>query len=134
MIHLKLSLVQLVFYDWFLSGETTVNHKRCNTTGFREDGTSKLETRFRLSIFNIISLRRTFQSIVSHLVLSCVIKTCTHCIVHGLCSLTDNISPIRYTQGYLLIHTKPIQLQKCNFRTNKLSISIYLYFILLLRF
>ena len=44
--------------------------------GFWEGGTGKLETQFRLLIFNIFSLRRTFQRIVSHLVLSCVIKTC----------------------------------------------------------
>ena len=52
------------------------NHKRCDTMGFREDGTSKLETRFRLLIVKFF-LRRTFQSIVLHLVLSCVIKTCS---------------------------------------------------------
>ena len=53
------------------------NHKRCDTMGFCADGTGKLEIRFRLLIFNIFSLRRTFQSILLHPVLSCVIKTCT---------------------------------------------------------
>ena len=51
------------------------NHERCDTIGFWEDGTGKHETRFRLLIFNRFSLRRTFQSIVSHLIISCVMKT-----------------------------------------------------------
>ena len=45
------------------------NYKQCDTMGFWEDGADTLETRFRLLIFNIFSLRRTFQSIVSHRVL-----------------------------------------------------------------
>ena len=45
------------------------NHRRCDTMGFWEDGTGKLETRFRLLFFNTFSLRITFQSIASHLVL-----------------------------------------------------------------
>ena len=47
------------------------NHKRCDTMGFWKDGTDKLETRFRLLISKIFSRggRRTFQSVVSHLVL-----------------------------------------------------------------
>ena len=53
------------------------NHKRCDTMGFWEGGTDKLETRIRLLIFNIFSLLRTFQITVSHLVLSCVIKRYT---------------------------------------------------------
>ena len=41
------------------------NHKRYDIMGFWEDGTGNLETRFRLLVVNIFSLRRTFQSIVS---------------------------------------------------------------------
>ena len=52
------------------------NHKRCDTMGFWDGGTGKLETRVRLLIFNILFLRSTFQSIVSYFVLSCVVKTC----------------------------------------------------------
>ena len=53
------------------------NHKPCDAMGFWDDGTGKLETWFGLLIFKTFSLRRTFQSIVLRLVLSCVIKTCT---------------------------------------------------------
>ena len=49
--------------------------------GFLEDGTGKFETRFRLLIFNIFSLRRTFRSIASHLVLSCVITENVHVVL-----------------------------------------------------
>ena len=80
--------------------------------GFWEGDTGKLETLFRLLIFNIIiSHCRTFQSVVLHLVLSCVIKNVKvvlekkhgsvrprnpmGCIIHSLCLLTD-ISSIRY--------------------------------------
>ena len=67
--------------DIYLIEETllgeTYNHKQCDTVGFWEDGTGTFETRFRLLNFNIFSLRRTFPSIVSQLVLSCVVKTGT---------------------------------------------------------
>ena len=43
----------------------------------RLDSTSKLETQSCLLIFNKFSLRITFQSMVLHLVSSCVIKTYT---------------------------------------------------------
>ena len=36
--------------------------------GFGEDGTSKLETRIRLLLFNIFSLCRTFKSVLSYFV------------------------------------------------------------------
>ena len=55
------------------------SHKLYDTMGFWEDGTGKLETRFRLLIFNIFSLRRTFQSIGLHLALSCELKR-TRCV------------------------------------------------------
>ena len=52
------------------------NHKRCDTLEFWEDGTSKLEPRSCLLIFNTFYLRRKFKSTVSYFLLSCVIKTC----------------------------------------------------------
>ena len=92
------------------------NHKRCDTVGFWEGDIDELETRFLLLIFNIFSLSRTFQNIVSHFMLSCVVKTCTFydnrsaflCgprnpmprIVHSLCFLTDNVFSIENALCY----------------------------------
>ena len=42
-----------------------------DTEGFWEGSTGERETRFRLLIFNIFSLPRTFQGIALHLVLPC---------------------------------------------------------------
>ena len=72
------------------------------------DCTGKLETWFSLSIFNTCSLHRTFQSIVSLLMLlklACCIRiedVSVHSrnpmsrIVHSLCFLTDSVSSVRY--------------------------------------
>ena len=52
------------------------NLKRCETMGFWEDGTSKLETRFRLLIVNIL-IFLPLQNVSEYSFASCVIKTGT---------------------------------------------------------
>ena len=64
-----------LFYIYLIEKTFSGNVKTIDTMGFWEDDIGNLETRFGLLIFSVVSFRRTFQSIASHLVLSRVIKT-----------------------------------------------------------